>query len=52
MGSVSLIETSDPTRLTVLNTFKVQGVPTRVRVFGDFIFVTTGADGVEVLKIQ
>ncbi|MDQ3233915.1 MAG: hypothetical protein M3Q07_19035, partial [Pseudobdellovibrionaceae bacterium] len=48
----SLIDISDPSHLLVLNTYTLTGIPTRVRTFGNYIFVTMGETGVAVLSIE
>ncbi len=49
---VSLIDISDPSHPLILNQIQITGLPTRVRVFGDHIFVTMGDTGVAVLTLE
>jgi hypothetical protein len=49
---VSLIDISDPAHPLMLNQIPISGLPTRVRVFGDHIFVTMGDTGVAVLTLE
>jgi hypothetical protein len=48
----SLIDITDPSHPLVLNQLTLTGLPTRVRVFGDAIFVTMGDSGVAVLALE
>ncbi len=48
---VKLIDIGDPSHMLVLHELTISGMPTKVRVFGDFIFVTMGDTGVAVLNI-
>jgi hypothetical protein len=49
---VSLIDISDPAHPLILNQMQISGLPTRVRIFGDFIFITMGDTGVAVMAIE
>ena len=48
---VKLIDIGDPSHLLILSELVISGMPTKVRVFGDFIFVTMGDTGVAVINI-
>ncbi|WP_141730785.1 hypothetical protein [Oligoflexus tunisiensis] len=52
LRKVSLIDIADPSHPLVLNQLTLAGLPTRVRVFGDTIFVTMGDTGVAVLALE
>ncbi len=49
---VSLIDISDPSHPLILNQINVNGMPTKVRVFGETIFVTMGDTGIAALVID
>jgi hypothetical protein len=49
---VSLIDISDPSHPLILNQLQIAGMPSRVRIFGDYIFVTMGDTGVAVLTLD
>lgn len=49
---VSLIDISDPAHPLILNQMLVAGLPTRVKIFGDFIFITMADTGVAVVAIE
>lgn len=49
---VSLIDISDPAHPLILNQIQIAGLPARVRIFGDFIFITMGDTGVAVLTLE
>jgi hypothetical protein len=49
---VSLIDINDPAHPLILNQIQITGLPTRVRVFGDYIFVTMGDTGVAVMTLE
>lgn len=49
---VSLIDISDPAHPLILNQMQIAGLPTRVKIFGDTIFITMGDTGVAVVTIE
>jgi hypothetical protein len=49
---VSLIDISDPSHPLILNQIQISGMPSRVRIFGDYIFITMGDTGVAVLTLE
>jgi hypothetical protein len=49
---VSLIDISDPAHPLILNQMQISGLPTRVKIFGDYIFITMGDTGVAVMALE
>jgi hypothetical protein len=49
---VSLIDISDPAHPLILNQMQIAGLPTRIKIFGDSIFITMGDTGVAVMAIE